>query len=281
MSLLDELRNRTARVATPAQTSPLGGANQTQALSDLMAARGGKISAGGSTPRSSNLQEQAAVAQTQAELGRTAADAAQASAAVGAQARAQEVETQQQSAALDEARTARMEQYAQKADQLMQELEFGERELDLQKDAAAAEQLGFLTRLSNEKYVHQLDQAAREQMLDQQIGFESATANAVFGSEMDLLKQKLGHADILNMDENEFRQRVGEFEMDAYLEIAESRNDAANQQAMWTSVGGLASAGVQGYGAYESGAFDSDYQTYRDEGGTKSYGGWKRETSEG
>lgn len=280
-TLMDALNGQLSSLAA----TPSGGGEETESLQGLMRAKTGKAISAGSTPRASSLQEQSAGAAAAGQAQQVQQAGAATGAKLGAQANEQEQQFQAQTAQVDIEREKVKSEYANRAASLLQEFEMGKAQLDGDKDKAKAEQLGFLTRLSSDKYVTQLQQAGAEKRLDDANKFEEALSEEVFGQEGDLLRDRLEMGDLLNIDDNQFKEEMGKMDLDFAISLASAKKDAANQQAMWTAVGGMAGAGVQAYGASKGGVMSPGYKDYKEsaEGrGDKpmTYEKWSKMTDE-
>jgi hypothetical protein len=257
-SLMDALRGGMNQIPLP------GAEDQTQGLNKLMAAKAGKAQpAGGGGPRASALGEAAATGQARAQAQQIRAQGDLGMQQVEQQVRAQDTEFKQETAQLGEARKRQQSQFASQAADLIQELKLGQKQLDADKLDAKAEQLGFATRLSSEKYITELEMAGAERRLGEQLSFEEALAHEVFGEELGALEQKLNFSDLLNMDENQFKAELGKLQIEDAIAVAQADLKGKQTAAMWGAVGGLASAGASGYGTYSEGGFDEDYQKFK------------------
>jgi len=225
--------------------TPVANTDESNSLRALMAAKSGKALSVGSTPRASNLGEQASNAQTVDQARALNVQGSLAAAEVGAAADAQQAKADAQSTQLDLQREKQKQTFAQESSRLLQEFQNGQRQLGAEKDAAAVEQLGFASRLASDRYIDELQNAGAMNRLEDQISFDEQLAAAVFADERDLLAQKLKFSDLLNLDENEFRREIGAMDLGFAQSLASAQASAANISATYTAVGNMVSAGAK------------------------------------
>lgn len=268
-------------LSAPAAGLPSGDGEQTSQLQRLLRTKSGIAAAGGGpTPRASALGEAAAAGEARVASEQQAA-AGRVEAAGQEQARlAQETESGLQRAGLEEARLAQVQRFNDQLDGMLQQFGHEQGKLELERDASKAEQLGFAARLSSEKYTDELERAAAESRLADELSFRETLQQTVFGDELALLKTRMGHRDVLSMDRDTAERELGAMDLDFALEMAKAKNRSDAQVAQWGAIGGLASGGIQAGAAAQQGAFSSDYQRYKDEGGRGSYGSKSYQTWE-
>lgn len=226
--------------------APSGGVEQNESLQNLMRAKSGRSLSTSSTPRASALGSASAAAQV--------TDAAKQQASTGAVAAEQVTQAQDQQAVenkaatqqVDDARLDTDQKFADQAASMMQEFKQAGATLDLERDAAKVEQLGFLTRLGSEQYVNQLETEGARARLDDKLAFDLALAHDIFDDEIEVLGQKLNFADMINQDENKWREQLARIDLDTAMAVAAIDAKSANTQAVYTGVGGMVSAGAQG-----------------------------------
>lgn len=233
-----------------AGTQPVGTTDQTGRARQLLAAKSGKaVSAGQLAPQSA-VAEAAEVDQTRAGL-----EQVQPAAQVAA---AQQQQGQQKIADTEAATRAdlalRRQQALQQNDIRKQQL-FGEvaregRKLDYDRDAAKLEQMAHTLRLSDKKYTDMLELEGQRRRLDSELDFKEALNQSILGSNADLLKSNLGNKSVLAASDREFQQTMSQLDLNAALEMASNEAADARQAAMISGAGGLATAGISGYGAY-------------------------------
>lgn len=239
MSILDVIKGK-------AEVPQLG---QTQAVQRLATAKTGKAAEG---PALSSQQENLAAAQNIAALDQQ----------VGAeQSQFRELEEQenllkqraeQTSAKMTEQALNISQQMQQNATKLMDSFQKDVGQLNLARNKAKVEQLGFNLRLSNQQYVDKLKAAGRKARLDSQLSFAEAAAATVFADEMELFQNDLKFRSLLKASDREFERELASIDIESALQIASADRDAANQRLIWQGVGGFAQAGVDAYSRYKA-----------------------------
>jgi hypothetical protein len=261
-TLLEGLRKAMASAGAPAMNSgPAVSTDQTSLISSLTAAKTGKALPESSAPRMSSLGEEQAQAQTATALG-SLQQAGQAQALQVQQAeekvdQAARIEGRQ----LDERELDLADELNRRTDGILADYERNGQKLDLTRNKARAEQLGFNLRLSNSRYMDDLRDAGRRSRLDNAIAFKDELTRAVFADEQELFVNDLSFRHLMRADDRTFADQMAQMDIDYALQIAETENKQANMQMMWSGIGGLTQAGIQGYGAYKSGAFDREVST--------------------
>lgn len=100
--------------------------------------------------------------------------------------------------------------------------------LDLQRQAAQAEQAGIVLRLSNDKYVANLRNEARRAGLADKAKFQDAMYTAVFQNQLQLMSNDLSFRAALRAEERAFKKKMVEMDIDAAWDILMSEiNDSA------------------------------------------------------
>jgi len=122
---------------------------------------------------------------------------------------------------------------------------------DLAAYEASLDQAQFVRRLSNEKYIQGLQQAGALSRLGDEAGFKEALINDVFGEELVTLQRFLGWKEIMAADDREFQERLGQIDLQAAIDLAETKAGAANTAAIASGASGVVSGGIQAYDASE------------------------------
>lgn len=217
---------------------------QTQQLQKLSAAASGKaLGAGG--PRLDNTEErqqlsQASLAQ-KALQGQASLDQAQ----LQQQQSQQQQEYQQQGQQLSEKALNVKQQFQEQAQGIINDYSRSGQQLDMQKDAARMEQLGFTMRLSNEKYVDQLQAEGARARLDNSTVFNEALQQSIFSDSTDLLNRDLTFKSALGADQRTFEKSMSDMDIGQAILISQISATAANQQTFWSGVSGVVSGGAQ------------------------------------
>lgn len=243
-NLLDSLRNKFQTAAV--QPQPL--VNQTEQVQDLQAAKSGKASLTSSTsPRLSNIQEQVANQQAQQQVQQNQLQMQLQGEQAETSAQQQEQEISNRFAQMDESAAKQMDEYLSQSQSLVDQYNQGLRQLDLNKDKARLESIGFAARLANDSYVSKLQQEAARARLDNELAFNEALARSIFAEEEDMFQSDLAFRSLLNADARKFTEELADIDLGFAMQMASDENRAAAARQMWSGVGGLAGAGVQAY----------------------------------
>jgi hypothetical protein len=111
---------------------------------------------------------------------------------------------------------------------ILQDFEQGRAKLELGKDKARMEQALFGMRLSNKKYVDQLEIEGRKRRLDNAVQFKEALTETLFKEELDLLKSDISFKRKLAGDEREFAALLESIDLDTALRLVMQESEAAN-----------------------------------------------------
>ena len=140
----------------PPQAPALG---QTEEAQRLLRAKSGKAAAPGATPRRSAMQERMAQQQTIAAGKQQQAAGALAGLGLQEQEAAVEQQQQEQLANLEQRQLDIDSAFSRRADEIVDQLSRGQKELGAQKYAAGLEKLGTVARLQNSKYISDLSRS--------------------------------------------------------------------------------------------------------------------------
>ena len=231
-TLLEQLR----------QQGPTG--TQTQQVENLLSARTGKASAPGSGPRATNIQEQVQDQLTRGQLADVAQQASLQAQQQGQEQRAVEQQFQQQKAQLNEQDISTQEAYQRQVEASLKDYQRNIKQLDVAKQAAKVEQLGFQLRLTNQNYIMQLKDAAARDRITSEIGFREALQRTIYKDEIDLLSSDLDFRMLLKADEAEFQKMLAKIDIDTALAIAAASAKDAAAQSIVSGVNKLVTAGA-------------------------------------
>ncbi len=137
--------------------------------------------------------------------------------------------------------------------EILSQYSTGQRQLDLNKDKARMEQLGFGMRLSNDKYLNELEQQAKLANLSDAISFEEETMRAIFADEEELLRDSIDFRALLSADERQFTEEMSKMSRELAVELAKAENKRLSEKQLWDGVSGLMSAGAYGYSQFGGG----------------------------
>lgn len=249
-SLFQQLQQNLAKLAQPAQ-APGQILGQTEALQRIsQAAAGTAAPTGQAGPARSRQAERAVVDQVkrgQEELNR---QFQMDQLAMGQQERAIQEEAAFKNKLLSEDQLVAREKFLDTQKGIIQEYTTGQRQLDLNKDKSKLEQLGFSMRLSNDKYLNDLEKQARLANLSDEIQFEEEMYRSIFADEEELFRNDLEFRSLLNADERTFKDELAQISIDTALDLAKAENRALSERQMWEGLATTAEAGAFAYSKF-------------------------------
>lgn len=128
---------------------------------------------------------------------------------------------------------------------ILQDFEQGRAKLELGKDKARMEQALFGMRLSNKKYVDQLEIEGRKRRLDNAVQFKEALTETLFKEELDLLKSDISFKRKLAGEEREFEKLLAEIDLDTALRLVMQEAEAKNIALIAGGAKEIISGGLQ------------------------------------
>jgi len=254
-SLLDTVKqNSTAlSAATPASNpllsatglQPTGGEG-TLGTAKLMAVgqTGKDVGLGGQTPQMSSLGERLASLQTLNQAKEVTQQAQLQGVSLDQQKEQMQQEFSQANTQLNENQVAANEQFNQQLKGMLFEQENQLRSLDLTKDKARMEQMGFMLRLGNTQYVDQLQSEGKKARLDNSVSFNENLQRSIFADEMDLFSNSLEFRNYMYSDARDAQKQLADLDIDFAMQVAMSDNKAAGAQMMWSGVGNVVGTGM-------------------------------------
>jgi len=234
-TLLDQLRQ---------QQPNLEAGTETAGIQQLLSARTGKATGDEGGPKATNLQEQIQDTLNRQQLTGVAQQAQVAATQRGQEQQAVQQQFQQQNQQLDEQSIGQQEAYQRQAQAALSDFQRGIRTLDVTKQGAKVEQLGFQLRLSNQSYVSQLKDAAARAKITSAIGFSEAIQRSVFADEQDLLGRDLDFRMLLKYDDAKFTRELGQMDIDTAMAIAAGQAKDAGAAAFTSGVTQVVTAGA-------------------------------------
>lgn len=251
---LQNIRKNLAGLASPVTAQPAaqatpGGA--TEALRQQATAATGRADTGEGALVGSGL-ERAQVAQAAQTTQDARAQAGRATDRVQQAQTQLEKDTQAGLDELSEQQAGQVQQYRQKAIDILTGLQRGRDKLSFAKQKAAVEQAGFIARFTSKKYVDELQMAGKRKRLDNMRNFRSAALEMAFKDKEDLLMSDLSFRRALGADQREFTKYVAGMDLNSALALATGQLQSAASAAQWSAASGVASAGAK---AYAGGAF--------------------------
>lgn len=250
-TLLDAIKqSQNASLNEVAASTAAGPASGTQALASTLAVgQTGKAAAPGApASKMSNIQEKLGNLQTK----------------FGTDALKTDVQTQQtqneqdadvakradtiQNTQLEDKRQQVQKSYTQQVQSTLDNYRQQNRTLDLSKDKAKMEQIGFQLRLSNNEYIDNLKREGVKSRLDSQLKRKEAITQTVFADEQEFMQNNLQFQSMMNQKGRDLTTALSNIDLASALALASTQNTAANSQQMWTGIGNIAGAGVQAVG---------------------------------
>lgn len=139
--------------------------------------------------------------------------------------------------------------------------------LDLDKSRARAETVGFMMRLTNDKYIDNLKAEGMKSRLDNKLEFDEALQRSIFSEELEMFENDLNFRRLMSADEREFEKELAAINIDFALRIAGTEAEARATGVMFSGLSGAVSGGLQAYSAYKKGqAVDQAKQDTEKEG---------------
>lgn len=247
-SLMDTIKKRLGE-QQPAQDLGIGTGAATQ---QLLQAKSGKAVAGNTGPAASSLGEQQA-----AQAGQQALGQVQQEGQIKGLQQQQQGEEQLQAADINQQQLQQKTQGFRQAadrqfDSLMQERSLANKELDFSKRKSVDEQIGFLERLGNDKYVTQLQQAGQKARLDDTLSFKTQLQQDYYSGMEDLLESNIMFKGILDANDRQFDQKLAAMDIDTAMAVLSGNIKAANTGAIWSGAAGAISGGIAAAEKYGS-----------------------------
>ena len=232
----------------PSALASLGGT--TQALRNVQQAATGRARAAGPI-QEDIIQEQ--VALQEAEQGQQVMQEQARQMQAGAELAKAEQEQQFKFnlEEMDEKQVNASQELMNRSLAILQDFEQGRAKLDLGKDKARMEQALFGMRLSNKKYLDQLEIQGRKRRLDNAVQFKEALAETLFKEELDLLKSDIQFRRALAGDERAFEKLVSSINIDAALRMAMQEAEATNIAQIVSGAKQVVTGGIQAYATKE------------------------------
>lgn len=243
-SLLDTIRQNAQK--PPEQQ---GLTDQTALAQKLFQAKSGRA-VGPSDAATSNIGEQAAVADTNAQLGQVAQSGQVLGQQLGQEDAAQQQAATQARTELGAQNKVNQIQARLQSNQILAELEANKGQLDLEKDKSKLEQLGFNLALQDKQYVANLQREGERARLNDALSFSNEMAKSTMGGNEALLKNMLGNKNIMETSDRDYKRALSQISLKDALDMAKMQDRAAATQALYTGAGGVISGGIGAYGSY-------------------------------
>lgn len=278
-NLFDTVQQNTQAAASEATSAPKEASeqNKTGQVQRLLQAKSGKAVGSGSTPRASNVAEQQANA-TGAAQGQQLAQQVQAgntALATNVQQQGQAIEQQKEEQTFEAAKVE--SDFLRNEDAVLDQYLQGTKKLDLTKDKAKFEQIGFQMRLADQQYIDTLNREGKRARLDNDVAFRNEMARTVFSDELDMFHDNLDFRSAIFADKLDFNEKMAAMNIDDALQVAKMNANQANQNLMWAGVGTIVSAVTKSAGS--SGASSMPDSTSANSNTSVSGGGVTGDTS--
>ncbi len=253
-SLFSQIQQNLSKLAQPVQ-APGQITGQTEALQKISQAASGKAVPGtglGAGPARSAQAELAVVDQVKRGQQELAKQNQMDQIAVAQQVRNLQQEEEFKNKQLSEDQLNTRDKFLDLQQRILSEYTTGQRQLDLNKDKAKMEQLGFSMRLANESYINELqNQAARANLADE-LQFEEELYRTIFAEEEELFRDDLDFRALLAADDRQFRDEIAQIDINAALRIAEADNRAVSEKMGWEGLNTGMDALINYYSKKES-----------------------------
>ena len=229
-------------------TTDAGKTQTEQAQSLASTAQTGKAQAPGSrgsaSPALSNLAEKAQNIQAQQAQNQLMTQAQLEQTKVDQKAAEQAQSFAGQTDEMSQARISTRQKAHSQLKGMLQQTQQSLQSLNQQDMKSREEQIGTLARLSNDQYIHTLNQAATKANLDDEASFNLQLANVVFEDERELLESDLNFMSIMGMEHRDAMKAMANIDLETAISLAKSGAAAAGTAAMASGVsqvgGGLA-----------------------------------------
>jgi hypothetical protein len=165
------------------------------------------------------------------------------------------------------------EKFKDMTEDLLQKFEQNQDLLATDKYSAEAQQLTFNMRMQNKKYIDQLKLEGQRNRLNDAEAFREAMQAQSFADEHELLKTNLAFKDLVTIDtigfrtnkaaqDREFKQKLGQMDIEMALQAALADQDARNQGLKYGAISGMVTAmGSYGAQAYDQGTWNPKNKT--------------------
>lgn len=127
-------------------------------------------------------------------------------------------------------------------DDIFSQFQQSNQELELRKDNAQLEQLGFQAALANKSYLQEIDAIARQRGLENDLSFKKEYARLKSGEQMDSLIRQLGWKGIADADDRAFQEQLARMSVDQAISLANAQMAQSNKQAIASGI--IKGAGV-------------------------------------
>lgn len=251
MSLLDTIKSNLGQAAKPAQ-SAAGPASTTASVQQLVKQAAAPAKAGASSRGGLETQpERVAAAQERMGLEQVGQEAKQAAIGLDQAQQAQTQQVQAQESQLNEQRLNQQSQMNQQIAGILQDFQQNQGKMDMEDEKARVQFVTSLMRLSDDKYINNLQNEGMKARLNNSLEFKRQLQENIFADEKALLQNNLAFRSLLNADERDFKAKIADMDINFALTMLTNQNRAQAQAQVWSSAPKVATATVDVYSAYE------------------------------
>lgn len=247
-SLIDTINKATTDLPSQVAAAPVPSINTQQ----VMAASSGKLGSQVGATSASNIQQQQAAKNNQVAQKQQQQMANLQAAGLQQADKAQTQTFNQESARIDEQSLVSQEKFSRQAAGIMQELKQGKEVLGEQQYQAKLQQATQAIRLTNDKYLNNLELQARRDDLTDNLSFKSKLQEQIWSDEKNLLSSNIQFRDLLQADERSFKDKLASMDLDTAMSMFAQEQKAESTKQLVTGVSGVISAGANAYDKYEA-----------------------------
>jgi hypothetical protein len=246
VSILDNIRKGLTGAAGPVVQT-----DRTQQIEALQQGQTGKAAQPSTGPRTSTVAEQAALAANRAQAAQANLTGEIQASALEQQEEAQQRQYNNQELATIEKALDVKQSFANQSEAIMGNLERQGRELDVRRDGAKLEQLGFNIRLNNKEYIEQLQREGQMSRIDNAAQFEEELKRTIFSDQLDALNESLDMRRLIDADERQFQEGLAQISIDDALAMAGIQQQQFKSQQQAGMLNSLLQTGIKGYEKYD------------------------------
>lgn len=159
-------------------------------------------------------------------------------------------------------------QYNLQMEGLFKNYERSRSELDQNKVDLDTQFLAQNMRLQNQKYIDELNDIARRERFDDDIKFQNKAADVARGYALNQMRDKLNWERIHKIKEIDFKESIGNEDIESALAIAMAQDDQRRTQQNWQNIGSATGAVAQAGVSYSNApseaelADDANYKNF-------------------
>jgi hypothetical protein len=135
-----------------------------------------------------------------------------------------------------------------RAADFLQQIQQESGRMDEKERANSMELAAFQLRLGNEQYLNDLQQAGRQNRLDDANEFKIELQKQIFADHQDLLKDELAFKEMMALDDADFSRLMSQINIDHAMSMANTAAKQANTRAIFEGIPSLMGMAFQEYG---------------------------------